>query len=405
MTRLLSLCLGVGLLPFAVGCVEDLKAEEKAKPAATTRTDPPPGDTPKAEKKPAGELPDLPANDPLVADAVQAREQIARLEEELLERLDELRAVLASAKANPERLRESVEQFLELTKDVRRKTVQAGDALHAVEAKTADLSRSSRHLAASYRALADLYRRKARDYSEPKLREQLVGFAADYDAVAAAMPERCKALDGVRKKLPGLKRKVSEVNAFLGDTAAFLHSHPTVGVEQRERYAGEFASFAVTFSEWLRTLDELRAALRERAVSKTIQVSHRNEVAERQRVERTNREEAARLERARLEALAKAEQAQKDEQERQAKLAEEERTRLARERERQAQEREATARERARLARTEANRHPPVLPPPTVTLIRHQPVVYRPAVWTQRVVYPATGVCQCGVTPVYRSYP
>lgn len=383
MNRLLCLCLGVGLLPVAAGCVEDAKAEDKGKSA----------DVQKAVPKPPAALPDLPANDPLVAEAVSAREQIARLEEELLEQLDELRAVLASAKADPDRLRESVEQFLDLTRDVRRKTVQAGDALRAVEEKAADLSRSSRHLAASYRALAVLYRRKARDYSEPKLRDQLVGFAADYDAVAQAMPERCKALDGVRKKLPALKRKVTEVNAFLGDAAAFLATHPAVGQERRERYAGEFASFAVTVSEWLRTLDELRAALRERAVSTAIREAYRKDVEERQKAEQAKREAAARLELARLESLAQAERAVQEERVRQAKLAEEERTRVAR-------EREQLARDREGAARAEANS-----PPPAYTTVCYRPVVHCPPVWTQRIVYPVPPSPRCGMTPAYRSYP
>ncbi|MFO0847106.1 MAG: hypothetical protein U0871_00915 [Gemmataceae bacterium] len=306
MKRLVVLGVGLGVLPVATGCVEDVRAEDPGKkPAAGSKADPPPAEGP------AVGLPALPATDPLLTEAVQARDQIARLEEELLARLDDLRTVLTSARSDPDRLRESAEQFLELTADVRRKTAQAKDALQAVEEKAGELSRSSRHLSASYRALAGLYRRKARDYGEPKLRDQLLGFAEDYDAVAAALPARCRAVDAVRKKLPALKRKVAEVTAFLDDAAAFLASHPAVGGGPGARYAGEFRSFAVTVSEWLRTLDELRAALRAGAVSKAIQASVRAEVAERARLDRAERataEASKRAELARLAALANAEQ-------------------------------------------------------------------------------------------------
>jgi hypothetical protein len=378
-TRLLCLC----LLPFAAGCVEDLKAEEKAKPAATVRADPPPGDAPKAEKKPAAELPDLPTGDPLVADAVQAREQISRLEEEILDRLDDLRSALAQAKADPAKLRESVERFVEVTRDVRAKTALAGGAITGLTDKTAELSRSSRHLAGSYRALADLYRRKARDYSEKPLQDRLLAFAADYDAVAKSLPERVKALDGVRKSLPALNRKVAEVNAFLGDAVAFLTTHPGIGADARERYVAEFESFAVTVSEWLRVLDDLRAALRSKAVSKAIRESYQREVLVAAQIEATKRAEQERADRLRQDELARAEQA------RQARLAAEEDERIARERERRT--------EAAAVTPVPATVVPPAPVASWPVTVRYQPVIYCGPSRPQRVVYRAA--CP---TPVYQ---
>ncbi len=322
MKRVYCLCLCLGILPFAAGCVEDAKAHNADKPGEKVKADSPPSDSPKSAKTHPLEFAELPTNDPLVAHAIQAREQIAELEEELLEKLDELRSVLASAKSDPDRMRQSTLQFVELTKAMRQKTLQANDALDAVSEKTSELSRSSRHLASSYRALAELFRKKARDYSEKKLRDQLLGFARDYDEVAKSIPERTKTLDAVQKKLPSLNRKVREVNAFLTDTIAFLNTHPGIGAEPRDRYSAELESFAVTFTEWIRVLDELRSALREKAVSKMIQESYRKEVVALQTLEAAKQQEQARIERERQDAIAKAEQVKREEQVRVAKRAE-----------------------------------------------------------------------------------
>jgi len=91
---------------------------------------------------------------------------MALLEEELLERFVGLRAMLASVKADPDRLRQSVEQFIELTTEMRQKTNQVNESINFLGEKAVDFSCSSRHLGSSYRALADLFRKKARNYSE-----------------------------------------------------------------------------------------------------------------------------------------------------------------------------------------------------------------------------------------------
>lgn len=385
--RLLTLVVCMGFMPCIVGCVEGAKANDTNKPEEKAKSESTSPETARKAKKAPLEFSELPANDPLVANAIQAREQIAEIEEELLQQLDDLRAALASVKVEPERLRESVEQFLEITKAMRQKTQDANVAINSVSEKTAELSRSSRHLASSYRALAELFRKKSRDYSEKKLREQLLGFAKDYDAVAASIPERCKALDAVQKKLPSLRRKVKEVNAFLNDAVSFLNSHPSINAEARDKYSAEFSSFAVTFSEWIRTLDELRSALRERAVSKVIQESYRQEVVAFQKLELAKREEQARLERAKQEEIAKAEQAKRDEEMRLAKLAEIEQEKLTLERERLAKERDELARERERLAKAE----------PATTPSAPNAVVV-PAGYQQRVVYyaqPCPQPCSC----------
>jgi len=147
--------------------------------------------------------------------------------------------------------------------------------------------------------------------------------------VAASIPERCKSLDAIQKKLPSLKRKVKEVHSFLNDAVSFLNTHPGIGADPREKYASEFESFAVTFSEWIRVLDDLRNALRERAVSQVIQESYRREVVAFQQLEVAKREEQARVERAKREELAKAEQAKREEESRLAKFAAIEQEKLA----------------------------------------------------------------------------
>lgn len=400
--RLLTLLVCMGFMPCIVGCVEDAKANDTNKLEEKAKTETPSPEAAKKAKKTPLEFSELPANDPLVANAIQAREQITEIEEELLQQLDELRAALASTKVEPERLRESVEQFLEITKTMRQKTQEASVAINSLSEKTAELSRSSRHLASSYRALAELFRKKARDYSEKKLREQLLGFAKDYDAVATSIPERCKSLDAIQKKLPSLKRKVKETNAFLNDAVSFLNSHPSIDAEAREKYSANFESFAVAFSEWIRTLDELRSALRERAVSKVIQESYRQEVVAFQKLEAAKREEQARIERAKQEELAKAEQAKRDEEIRLSKLAAIEQEKLNLERERLAKEREELALERERLAKAEPAPSPPSSSPVVASPGFQQPVVYYSQPCTQRCYCQTVRPCRGRLFPLFR---
>jgi len=389
-TRLVSLCLCLGFMPFVVGCVEDAKADYANKPDEKAKADSTVPDAAKKAKKTPLEFSELPANDPLVANAIEAREQIAELELELLQQLDELRSALTSVKADPERLRDSALPFLEITKAMRQKTLHASEAISALSEKTAELSRSSRHLASSYRALAGLFRQKARDYSEKKLREQLLGFAKDYDDVAASIPERCKSLDAIQKKLPSLKRKVKEVHSFLNDVVSFLNTHPGIGADPREKYSAEFESFAVTFSEWIRVLDDLRSALRERAVSKVIQESYRREVVAFEKLEVVKREEQTRVERAKQEEIAKAEQAKRDEESRLAKLA--------------AIEEEKLALKRERTAKAEVISSPPVPTSVVMTVRYSEPVTYysqscpQPVRYSQPVTYcshPCPQPCVC----------
>jgi chromosome segregation ATPase len=405
--RLIALLVCMGLMPCIVGCVEDTKANDKDKPVEKAKADSPQSEKPKSAKKLPLEFSELPVNDPLVANAVQAREQITELEEELLERLDELRSVLASAKTDPERMRESVELFVDLTKSMREKTLKANEALNAVSEKTSELSRSSRHLASSYRALAELFRKKARDYSEKKLREQLLDFAKDYDEVAKSIPERSKTLEAVQKKLPALKRKVKEVNSFLSDTLAFLNTHPGIGADPRDRYSAEFESFAVTFTDWIRVLDELRAALREKAVSKVIQNAFRQEMVALRTLEAAKREEIARLERDKQEASAKAEQAKRDEEARLAKLAEaEQQQKLERERVTQVSVRPEPGPIQVATSQVQFNQ----IPMPHSVVYRGpyvapgcncQPVTYIVSPCPQPVTYPVSRPCRVRLFPLF----
>jgi uncharacterized protein YukE len=341
--RLMLLCLSAGFTPFLAGCVEDVKADEKNKSEEKAKADSNSADGPKKSKNSSVAWTEL-ASDPLIANAVHARDHVAELEEELLQQLDDLRSELASATADPDHLRQSVEKFIELTKSMRQKTMLANEALTSLSEKTAELSRLTRHLAPSYRALADIFRKKARDYSEKKLRDELLQFANDYESAAASIPKRCKAIDAAQKKIPFLKRKTKEINDFLTDTVDFLNTHPGVPSERRDRFSTEFESFAVTFTEWIRVLDELRNALREKAISKVIQESYRKEVHARQKLEEAKREEQVRQAREKDE-LAKAEQAKRDEQ-----------RKLMDERARLVKEREQLALERDHLVKAEPHR-------------------------------------------------
>ena len=306
----------LGGLPLLVGCDEWAKASGKANDKATADKS---GDSEavKSSKKPAGEAVELPTSDPLIAGAIQTRQSFADQEELLLERLDELRFLLASAKADPVRIRQSVDEFLALAREIRRVVIKASDSLASLDTATNDLARSMRHLGLSYRSAAGLFREKARDYSTKKLRDQLNGFADDYEAIAKTIPERIAALEAFQKTLPKWKIKVREANAFLDDTVLFLSSHPGIGADPRERYSAQFESFVSTFSDLIRTLEEFREVLRSRAISKVIQEGNRKEALAKEKIEAARKEGVAKAERLRVDeieqyALAKREAEQRE---------------------------------------------------------------------------------------------
>ena len=227
--RLLLIALALGLLPFAVGCDELTKGNEKKPTEGGT------ADKPVPKTKYSSEHGDFSTADPLIGNAVQSRQQLAEQEEALLERLDEIRTLLGSAKADPERMRKSVEEFLALAQEIRKVVAKTGDSLAYLDESTRDLARSMKHLGNSYRATAGLFRSKARDYAEPKLREHLNAFADDYEAIGKTIPERVKALQEFQKTLPKWKAKVREANAFLDDAVLYLSAHPGTGPDPRER--------------------------------------------------------------------------------------------------------------------------------------------------------------------------
>ena len=317
----------LGGLPLVVGCDEWAKANDQGKAGDKASADqsaaPDPAKTP---KKPAGDAVELPTTDPLIAGAIQTRQSFADQEEVLLDRLDELRLLLGSAKADPARIRQSVDDFLALAREIRRVVIQASDALASLDTTTTDLARSMKHLGRSYLAAAGLFREKARDYSSKKLRDHLNGFADDYEAIAKTIPERIQALEAFQKTLPKWKLKVREANAFLDDTVLFLSSHPGIGADPRERYAAQFESFVLTFSDLIRTLEEFREVLRARAVSKAIQEGHRKEALAKEKLEAARTEDVAKAERLRVEAIERQTLANRDaEQREQAKRDEAER--------------------------------------------------------------------------------
>ena len=304
MRRIFAIALALGLLTATVGCDELLKtdknkAEEKAatdKAAASKST----SDTPSTAEKPQQKKPldfvDVPTTDPVMANAIDSRNLLVAQEEELLQRLDDLRELFASAKADPDKMRQSIEEFIALAKEIRGVVVQAGESLSKLEESSNDLARSMKHLGSSYRATAALFRLKARDYTQKKLRDQLLGFADDYEAIAKSIPERMKSLQAFQKSLPKLKLKIREASAFLDDVASFLSSHPGLGSDGRERYGSQFETFMTTFSELVRTLEDFRSTFRDMAFSKVIRDAARKDALAREKVEAARREDVARLE-------------------------------------------------------------------------------------------------------------
>lgn len=313
MRRISIVALAIAMLTTTVGCDEWFKtdknkAEEKAatdkatadKAAADKAATKGTGDTPSPADKPQPKKPhdfvDFPTTDPLISNAIENRNQLVAQEEELLQRLDDIRTLLISAKSDPSKMRQSIEEFISLTKEIRGVVVQAGESLSKLEETSNDLARSMKHLGSSYRATAGLFRAKARDYTEKKLREQLLGFADDFEAIAKTIPERMKSLQTFQKSLPKLKLKIRESSAFLDDVVSFLSSHPGLGADSRERYTSQFETFMSTFSELVRTLEEFRSTFRETAFSKAVQDAVRKEVLAREKAEAARREEVARAE-------------------------------------------------------------------------------------------------------------
>ena len=325
--RLMLLALMLGVIPLVVGCDEILKGDDKNKvegKANAEKADP--ADAAKKAKK-APDFKDFSTADPLVGNAIQSRQQLVEQEDALLQRLDELRTLLASIKADPTRIRQSIEEFLALVKEIRRVVVKAGESLNDLDDTTRDLARSTKHLGNSYRAAAELFRLKARDYSEKKLRDQLNGFAEDFEAIGKSIPERSQTLKDFATTLPKLKVKVREANAFLDDVVIYLSSHPGIGNDPRKKYSEQFESFVLTFSELLRTLNEFRSTFREQAISKVIQDGHRADMLAKQNLEQAQRDELAKQERLKHEETERQANAKRDQE---AKLHEEARREEAR---------------------------------------------------------------------------
>jgi hypothetical protein len=300
--RLLCLVLALGLAPGLTGCVEDAKAKDQPKAEEKAKADPSaPADGKKRSKSGVSVGDDEPPTDPLQAEVLNGKKQLAEVEEDLLERLDELRLQLTAVKGNPTAAKASTPDLLDAARDVRRSAVRAGETIAELEERSAEAARGSKHLAAAYKAAAGLYRQKARDYSERKLREQLNAFAADYEREAKLIPARNRALQEFAKTLPQWRGKVREAVAFLDDTVLYLDGHPRAGAGSAKRYTEALESFAVTFSEWLRTLEAFREAFREQAVSASIQEAYRKDVVVREAAGAARRDEIARAERAKRE--------------------------------------------------------------------------------------------------------
>jgi len=163
--KLMVLALLLGLFPLVVGCDETVKGSEATKADEKTATDKPSEKSAPVEAKKAKkpDFADFSTADPLIGSAMQSRQQLADQEDALFERLDEVRTLLASAKADPARMRRTIEEFLGIVKEIRRIVIKAGASLTALDESTRDLARSMKHLGSSYKAAAGLFRQKARD--------------------------------------------------------------------------------------------------------------------------------------------------------------------------------------------------------------------------------------------------
>jgi hypothetical protein len=351
--RYVGFCILLGCLPWMMGCEEYAHANDGSRTSPATSLV---SERPKDAKKPLS-FSDFPTTDPLILQAIEAKQLLIQQEEELLERLEDIRKLLGAVKVDGAKLRHSVEEFLETAKIMRAITSKALESMQALIDQTSHLQRTTKHLGSSYRAAGDLFRKKARDYSEKRLRDQLEGFAKDYEEIARTIPERLRTLQAFQKQLPALRSKARESQAFLDDVILYLSSHPGIGSNPSDDYSSQFESFAVTFSDWLRTLEELRNSLRSQAVSKVIQASYQQEQIAKAEVE------AKRLEMARAEVekrlqLEREEQAKVAEAARLAELAkQEEHARIAqlkREQEQLAKDRAELGKQRQALAEEKA---------------------------------------------------
>ena len=346
MQKLVSF-LVLSCLPWIMGCDEYVQTNASPAKAASEVTVP--ADQPKETKKPQS-FSEFPTTDPLITHAIETRQLLIQQEEELLERLEGIRTLLASAKVDRAKLRQSVESFLQTAKDMRDITMKANESMNVLIENSHQLMRTTRHLGSSYRAASELFRKKAHDYSEKRLRDQLECFAKDFEDVAQSIPERQKSLQAFQKQLPQLRQKAREAQAFLDDVILYLASHPGIGSDPRTQYSEHFESFAVTFSDWLRTLEELRSGLRARAISKTIQESFRHEQLAKEKLEEAKRLELARLEQQRQAERARQEQATVAEQERAKQVELARQARIAHEQEQLAKDNAAEAKKQQKLA-------------------------------------------------------
>lgn len=344
----------LGYVPWMCGCEEYAHAHESTRTTSGSGAVAP--ERPRETRKQLS-FSDFPTTDPLIQQAIEAKQILIQQEEELLEQLEGIRKILSAAKVDSAKLRRSVEEFLQTAKDMREINSRALDSMQRLIEQANHLQRTTRHLASSYRAAGELFRKKARDYSEKRLREQLEGFAQDYEDIARTIPERIRTLQAFQKQLPSLRNKARESQAFLDDVILYLSSHPGIGSNPSEDYSSQFESFAVTFSDWLRTLEELRNSLRAQAVSKVIQASYQQEQIAKAEVE-AKRLEMARAEEEKRLQLEREEQAKVAEAARLAELAkQEEHARIAqlkREQEQLAKDRAELGKQRQALAEEKA---------------------------------------------------
>lgn len=252
----------------------------------------------------------MPEGDPAILAAEQSREAFAQREEELLERIDQVRKLITLKEPDPERLKASVAEFAAVADDMRKVVTEAGEAITALSDACDGLGREMRHMPRAYRAAADGFRARARDYREKRLADQLRAFAKDYEDIAKSVPKRLEQLRGFQEKLPAMKAKAKEARRFMDDMTLFLKSHPGVGApDPRERYAGQLELFIHSFSEVVKVIEEFRESFRGQALSKAIQEDHRKEVLARKKLEENARQEEERLCRLAAEAAVAAERA------------------------------------------------------------------------------------------------
>ena len=154
-------------------------------------------------------LPATVADDPRVVQAKAATDTVTRSLATIQERLTAHRKSYDDKLAAAEKdLRSLVRRLLPLAQAAR-------EDCDTIQRAVLDLRVETRHAAAGYQAAADLYRDRAKSYSDPDLRAITAAMADEFERLAADVPRR-------RAILNAFNWQLSETALFLADTERCL---------------------------------------------------------------------------------------------------------------------------------------------------------------------------------------